>query len=407
VKALCYLFCFVLILAGNLSAQVSGAIFESSHCSGMANLVVRFTPPKKSGLATIVTKTDDQGTFAVYLDKTDYYVSIFYGAQQLYGKVISVDLTKPLNIVLQSADERLPTHECSFQNAQARASQVALALKLTTSAYFNRMAFESKEAEAKYRQALDIYRQLSTSNPGSYQEDIANALRDLSNVYWQMERVDDAERTYQQALEIYRSLATSNPSRYEPDLAQILAMTAYSYARHNRPKESEAAYLEACNIYRSLSTSNPSRYQPDLARTVAELGGLYWRTGRTKDAERTDVETLDLYQALAKSNPAGYQRDLAQSLLNLAILHDLTGNLIDARREGETAVSIYRGLNKSPYRDDNMAASLVVLALASEDQSSACVLTHEAISLVGSIPRLPAELSAKAKDLLASCATQK
>src|SRR2546421_13087698 len=86
------------------SDQISGRIFETTHCRGVGNVVVRFTPPKESGKSVVVTSADDSGTFSADLPiNQEYYLAIYFGTQQLYGRVVTTT-AEPLLIMLQPSD---------------------------------------------------------------------------------------------------------------------------------------------------------------------------------------------------------------------------------------------------------------------------------------------------------------
>src|ERR1700741_1656727 len=59
-----------------------------------------------------------------------------------------------------------------------------------------------KEAEASYREALDIYRQLTEANPATYQRKLADTLDNLATLYWTTQRMKEAEATFQESLEL-------------------------------------------------------------------------------------------------------------------------------------------------------------------------------------------------------------
>lgn len=103
-KTLCLLG-FLISVASTARAvtPVGGRVFDATNCAGVANLIVKFEPPKKSGGAIVVTSTDRQGNFQVNLSGPgQYYVSVFKGPQQIYGRVVSIINSAPLSIPLNA-----------------------------------------------------------------------------------------------------------------------------------------------------------------------------------------------------------------------------------------------------------------------------------------------------------------
>lgn len=96
----------LLILAMTASAEIplEGRVLDPK-CSGVPNLVVKFLPPKAANLAEVVTVTGQNGAFRAELPASgDYYVSVYQGPQQLYGRVASLGENSPLTIVLKGGE---------------------------------------------------------------------------------------------------------------------------------------------------------------------------------------------------------------------------------------------------------------------------------------------------------------
>ena len=95
---------FVRVGAGSTAAafKVNGWVFNTATCSGMASLIVTFTPPKSSGNPVVDTATASDGTFQINLVALgEYYVTVFQGPQQLYGNIVTVSQNLPVQIGLR------------------------------------------------------------------------------------------------------------------------------------------------------------------------------------------------------------------------------------------------------------------------------------------------------------------
>lgn len=102
----------LLVSGARAATPVQGRVLDA-ECSGVPNLVVKFLPPKASNMAVVVTATGDDGAFRADLPAPgDYYVSVYQGPQQLYGRVANLDGNGPLTIVLKG-EEGSPQTACS------------------------------------------------------------------------------------------------------------------------------------------------------------------------------------------------------------------------------------------------------------------------------------------------------
>ncbi len=71
---------------------------------------------------------------------------------------------------------------------------------------------EFAQAEAAYREALNIRRALAELNPQTYLPDVAMTLNNLANLHSDKNEFTQAEEAYREALNIIRSLAELQPT---------------------------------------------------------------------------------------------------------------------------------------------------------------------------------------------------
>ncbi len=133
------------------------------------------------------------------------------------------------------------------------------------------------DAEAAYKEAAGIQRELAAQNPAAYRLDLARTLDNLGVLYDDTHRFADAEAAFKEAAGIERELAAQNPAAYLPDLAQTLNNLGVLYGDMHRFADAEATFKEAAGIRRELAAHNPAAYRPDLALTLNNLGALYRR----------------------------------------------------------------------------------------------------------------------------------
>ncbi len=118
-----------------------------------------------------------------------------------------------------------------------------------------------------------------------------------------MHRFADAEAAYKEAAGIERELAAQNPTAYRPDLATTLDNLGVLFRVTHRFADAEVAYKEATDIDRELAAQNPAAYRPNLALTLNNLGVLYGDMRRFADAEAAYQESAGIRRELAAQNP--------------------------------------------------------------------------------------------------------
>jgi tetratricopeptide (TPR) repeat protein len=118
-----------------------------------------------------------------------------------------------------------------------------------------------QEAELYFSQALELSRQLPSSN--NLFQDVANILRNRSVTRLQLGRYGESLPDLQEALRIY---SDSGNSIY---YAQTLVMTSYLYAELGETEKTEDVLLEALDIFNRVTP------QPFLCHTLVQLSELY------------------------------------------------------------------------------------------------------------------------------------
>ena len=127
---------------------------------------------------------------------------------------------------------------------------------------------------AKWREALQIYRELAQKNPETYQPYVAMTLNNLGVIDSDQGQVEKARNEYAQALQIRRELAEKNPEAYRPYVATILNNLGVLDRNQGRLEEAREEYVEALQIYEALSKQNPERFSRDVERMKKLLADL-------------------------------------------------------------------------------------------------------------------------------------
>jgi len=157
---------------------------------------------------------------------------------------------------------------------------------------------EHSEAEASYKEALEIYRELIAKNQNVHLFMIM-ALNKLGTFYQKKDEYSEAETYYKEALKIRRELAAKNQDAYLPHVAVTLDNLGILYQKKNKYSEAEIFYMETLEIWRKLATKNRDEYLPDVAMTLNKLGDLYQDKNEHSKAEASYMEALRIGKELA------------------------------------------------------------------------------------------------------------
>ena len=195
-----------------------------------------------------------------------------------------------------------------------------------------------KEAEAAYRDALDIQKQLAADFPTrpDFRQQLARTYGNLGNLLRDTGRLAEAEAAYRDALAIQKQLVAEFPTR--PDFRQELTKSYNNLGvllyQTGRPKEAEAVWRDALAIRQQLVADFPTRpdFRQELASSHNNLGLLLYQTGRPKEAERAFRDALAIRQQLAAEFPTrpDFRQELALCYNNLGNLLSDTGRLAEA-----------------------------------------------------------------------------
>ena len=195
-----------------------------------------------------------------------------------------------------------------------------------------------KEAEAAYRDALDIQKQLAADFPTrpDFRQQLARTYGNLGVLLSATGRLQEAEAAYRDALAIQKQLVAEFPTR--PDFRQELTKSYNNLGvllyQTGRPKEAEAAWRDALAIRQQLVAEFPTRpdFRQELASSHNNLGLLLYQTGRPKEAERAFRDALAIRQQLAAEFPTrpDFRQELALCYNNLGNLLSDTGRLAEA-----------------------------------------------------------------------------
>jgi serine/threonine protein kinase/tetratricopeptide (TPR) repeat protein len=201
---------------------------------------------------------------------------------------------------------------------------------------------ELKEAEAAYRTALALQKELADRFPArpEYRYDLALTQSNLGSLLHDTGRPDEAEKFYQASLALRRGLVAEVPGRpeYRHELIGGLTNLGRLLAATGRRDKAEAAFREALARSKQLAADCPKQpeFRGDLARSHNSLAVLLCESGAVAAAEAAwrDAVADDRRLTLAFPKVPDYQNNLAVALMNL-------GNLLQDSEQPKKAAAAY------------------------------------------------------------------
>ena len=143
----------------------------------------------------------------------------------------------------------------------------------------------------------------------------------MANLHYSKNDYESAEAEYREALEIRRNLAQENPRTFLPDVSMTLNNLAILHSDKNDYESAEAEYREALEIYRNLAQDNPRTFLPYVATTLNNLANLHYSKNDYESAEAEYREALEIRRNLAQDNPRTFLPYVATTLVNLSIFY--------------------------------------------------------------------------------------
>jgi hypothetical protein len=210
-------------------------------------------------------------------------------------------------------------------------------------------------------QAVGLYRQLISVNPGRYKSDLAGSLANLGIAFSEIGRAADALAATQEALTLYRNLAKDHPDRYRPELAVTLTNLGARFSDLGRHAEGLTVTQDAANLLHNLAGFDPDRYKSELAATLTNLGNRFSDVGHHAEALMVTQEATKLYRELASANPDRHRPDHAAALASLGARFSEMGRQAEALVASQDAASLLQsGAAADPDRYRPSIARILV-----------------------------------------------
>ena len=178
------------------------------------------------------------------------------------------------------------------------------------------------ETNAKYNQALNLFRELAKLNPHKHRGRLAWTL----NTYVIFHHMDNLYTTtaldyFTKALEMYEELSQEFTIAYDSSIGRVLNLLGDVYYRLQDYEKSEELQARAYDIYSKLAKENPSKYDTNTAWTLNLLAITYYSQGLKEQAIKENQKATKIYEtALAKgTNTHTVDLEWSKSIYNLLL----------------------------------------------------------------------------------------
>jgi len=271
-----------------------------------------------------------------------------------------------------------------------------------------RTIYALDESEVSFKEALKIQIELSKKNRDLFLSDLAGTLDNLASVQSNKCNYSDAQVSIKKALKIRRALAKKDRNTYLPVLAGTTHNMGTFLLEINSYYEAEPYLNESLKLWRELASKNRDAYLTHIAMNLYNLGRMHYYKKSCSEAETCFNESLNIRRKLASENRDAYLSDLAVSLTGLANVYCYKNEFSEAETSYKECLQIYRELalkNPDAYFP-SVATLLVNLSLFYQDNFSNMNLSlkyaKEAIDVLKNCKNSPYihELNRKANQII-------
>lgn len=234
--------------------------------------------------------------------------------------------------------------------------------------------------------ALELYRNMDSTRPGSVDVGIGHVLNNLSMSLRYSGDAEGALAAITECVAIRRRLVAQD-ARHLSELAGSLDNLAMILSDRDEPPAALEASAEAVAIFKRLRRDQPDDHEWSVGAALDNRGGLLWRSGRRDEAIAAIAESVASFKRLFVLNRNAFDVDLYKALNNLARKRWEHNSIDAALQTMREAISLLREVaSRFPvqYRPD-LARSLMDFAgwLKETDNHDELIeIADEAISLI-------------------------
>jgi tetratricopeptide (TPR) repeat protein len=223
------------------------------------------------------------------------------------------------------------------------------------------------EARDQFQRGQEILEALASPNNATSQADLADVYNDLGSVEIGTGDFVAAEAVYRKALNIYKQLFQSDPHNVN---VRVNLESAYMNlgdveSRRGRAEESSSALQSAQTIADQLASTSPTAEVRSLQGQIfVARGAAAARTKQTDAALRYYRDALAVYTKLQADDPGN-----VDSRLCLAATHDRIGEMLLRKGDSTQAIEAFRTalkLTETPPRSDSSNAQMLYVIADSD-----------------------------------------
>ncbi|KAK0558823.1 hypothetical protein OC844_004848 [Tilletia horrida] len=215
-----------------------------------------------------------------------------------------------------------------------------------------RQRHQVQRAAEATREAVQIYRTLSTHDGDAYGGLLARALCRLgqdeldlhpSSLTLASPRLAEhpALITYAEAVSSLRPLSIISLAEYGTDLAKALLAYSTCLSTAGRERESVSVVRESLQILKDVARQFPLN-EDDYVKGLLRLSAALSREGTPQEGLAVSEELVEMQRKRAAIQPEAYQADLARALCNHSFFLDAAGKGDEALQICEESVQVLR-----------------------------------------------------------------
>ena len=202
-----------------------------------------------------------------------------------------------------------------------------------------------QEAVAATRRAVDLRRDISSSQSVSSIAELAGSLINLGNQLGSIGNYDGALESVAESVDLLRDLYAKEPIRFETEFAVGLNNLSRRLEDLGRSQEAIASAREAIAFFRLLAGEKPDQVRHFLAVGLHNLSNQLQAVGSWEEASDASREAVGHFRLLAASRPESFLGQFASALNGQAIVFATLQHVPEALADIDQALEIFEALS--------------------------------------------------------------
>ena len=268
-------------------------------------------------------------------------------------------------------EESLPKFKDAFQALSGRTDEVGRADAAMTRNNNGLALMEMGrfgEAVALFREALSMFEELESENPGEYLKQIIMLLNNAGECERRLGHLKEADSLLHSAVERAPSLLQKDEfqAHYLLGMAHlnlgVLRLVALQDKASTRNALEELSLAVA--EFSQAATVNPMEVAPNLALALNDRAVACHELGQREDEIASVEAALSEYRRLNAACPGAYVDGLSMALINLGVYYESVGDYVAAEAAYGECVQVLEGVHwqASANMSESMGKACGVLA---------------------------------------------